>query len=171
MHDLAALLDHGLLVLAGGHGGGLEGGDIGRLADGVAEEAHRDAGLKVAHLDLGLHGGVALQAAHGDEVHVIEAQLGELGHHGLDENVGLGRVDAAGQVVQRHLQDVLAHLLGVIGVVGQSLCIGDHDVNFVVLAGVLQAHALFQGADVVAHMQAAGRTVAGQNNFFHGVLL
>ena len=60
VHDLAALLDHGLLVLTGGHRGGLEGGDVGRLADGVAEEAHRDAGLEVAHLDLALHGGVAL---------------------------------------------------------------------------------------------------------------
>ena len=38
VHDLAALLDHGLLVLTGGHRGGLEGGDVGRLADGVAKE-------------------------------------------------------------------------------------------------------------------------------------
>jgi hypothetical protein len=171
VHDLAALLDHGLLVLTGGHRGGLEGGDIGRLADGVAEEAHRDAGLEVAHLDLALHGGVALQAAHGDQIHIIEAQFRQLRHHGLDKDVGLGRVDAAGQVVQCHLQDVLAHLFRVVGVVGQGLCVGDHHIDLIVLAGVLQAHALLQGADVVAHMQTSGRAVARQNHFFHGFLL
>ena len=170
-HDLAALLDHGLLVLTGRHGGGVESGDVRRLTDGVAEEAHRDAGLKVAHMDLALYGGVALQAAHGDEVHIVEAQLSQFRHHGLDENMGLGGVDAAGQIIQRHLQDVLAHLFRVVGVIGQGLCIGDHNVNLIVLAGVLQAHPLLQGTDIMAHMQAAGGTVAGQNDFFHDVLL
>ena len=169
-HDLAALLDHGLLVLTGRHGGGVEGGDVRSLTDGVAEEAHRDAGLKVAHMDLALDGGVALQAAHGDEVHIVEAQLSQFRHHGLDENMGLGGVDAAGQIIQRHLQDVLAHLFRVVGVIGQGLCIGDHNVDLIVLAGVLQAHPLLQGTDIVAHMQAAGGTVAGQNDLFHDVL-
>ena len=149
----------------------MEGGDVRSLTDGVAEEAHRDAGLKVAHMDLALDGGVALQAAHGDEVHIVEAQLSQFRHHGLDENMGLGGVDAAGQIVQRHLQDVLAHLFRVVGVIGQGLCIGDHNVDLIVLAGVLQAHPLLQGTDIVAHMQAAGGAVAGQNDFFHDVLL
>ena len=165
--DLAALLQHGHLVLACRDGGGAEGGDVGCLADGIGEEADRDAGLKVLLLDLGLDGGVALQAGHRDKVHIIEAQLGQFRHHGLDEDVGLGGVDAHGQVVQRHLQDVLAHLLRVVGVVGQRLRIGDHDVDLIELAGILQADALFQGADVVAHMQAACGAVAGQNDLFH----
>ena len=149
----------------------MESGDVRRLTDGVAEEAHRDAGLKVAHMDLALDGGVALQAAHGDEVHIVEAQLSQFRHHGLDENMGLGGVDAAGQIIQRHLQDVLAHLFRVVGVIGQGLCIGDHNVDLIVLAGVLQAHPLLQGTDIVAHMQAAGGAVAGQNDLFHDVLL
>ena len=165
--DLAALLQHGHLVLACRDGGGAEGGDVGCLADGIGEEADRDAGLKVLLLDLGLDGGVALQAGHRDKVHIIEAQLGQFRHHGLDEDVGLGGVDAHGQIVQRHLQDVLAHLLRVVGVVGQRLRIGDHDVDLIELAGILQADALFQGADVVAHMQAACGAVAGQNDLFH----
>ena len=144
----------------------MEGGDVRSLTDGVAEEAHRDAGLKVAHMDLALDGGVALQAAHGDEVHIVEAQLSQFRHHGLDENMGLGGVDAAGQIIQRHLQDVLAHLFRVVGVIGQGLCIGNHNVDLIVLAGVLQAHPLLQGTDIVAHMQAAGGAVAGQNDFF-----
>ena len=171
MHDLAALLDHGLLILTGGHGGSLESGDIGSLTDGVAEEAHRDAGFEVAHLDLALHGGVALQTADGDQILVVEAQLGQLGHHGLDKDVHLVGVQTAGQIVQRHLQNVLAHLLRVVGVIGQRLRVGDHDKDLIVLAGVLQAHPLLQGTDIVAHMQAAGGAVAGQNDFFHDVLL
>ena len=103
MDDLAALLDHGALVLTCGDGSGLEGGNVRSLADGVSEEAHRDAGLEVLLLDLGLDGGVALQAGDGDEVHIIEAQLGQLRHHRLDEDVCLGGVDAHGQIVQSDL--------------------------------------------------------------------
>ena len=171
VHDLAALLNHGLLILTGGHGGSLKGGDISSLTDGVAEEAHRDAGFEVAHLDLALHGGVALQTADGDQILVVEAQLGQLRHHGLDEDVHLVGVQTAGQIVQRHLQDVLAHLLRVVGVVGQRLRVGDHDKDIIIFAGVLQPHPLLQRADIVANVQAAGGTVAGQNNFFHDVLL
>ena len=171
VHDLAALLQHGHLILTGRHSGGTERRDIRCLADGVGEEAHRDAGLEVPHLDLALHGGVALQAAHRDQIHIIEAQLGQLRHHGLDEDVDLVGVQTAGQIVQCHLQDVLAHLLRVVGVVGQCLRIGDHDKDLVIFAGVLQPHPLLQRADIVANVQAAGGTVAGQNNFFHDVLL
>ena len=171
MNDLAALLDHGALVLTCGDGSGLEGGDVRSLADGVSEEAHRDAGLEVLLLDLGLDGGVALQAGDGDEVHIIEAQLGQLRHHGLDEDVCLGGVDAHGQIVQSDLQDVLAHLLRVIGVVGEGLCVSDHDIDLVELARVLQPDTLLQRADIVADMEPARRAVARQNDLFHTFLL
>ena len=171
MDDLAALLDHGALVLTCGDGSGIEGGDVRSLADGVSEEAHRDAGLEVLLLDLGLDGGVALQAGDGDEVHIIEAQLGQLRHHGLDEDVCLGGVDAHGQIVQSDLQDVLAHLLRVIGVVGEGLCVSDHDIDLVELARVLQPDTLLQRADIVADMEPARRAVARQNDLFHTFLL
>ena len=171
MDDLAALLDHGALVLACGDGSGLEGGDVRSLADGVSEEAHRDAGLEVLLLDLRLDGGVALQAGDGDEVHIIEAQLGQLRHHGLDEDVCLGGVDAHGQIVQSDLQDVLAHLLRVVGVVGEGLCVSDHDIDLVELARVLQPDTLLQRADIVADMEPARRAVARQNDLFHTFLL
>ena len=167
VHDLAALLQHGHLILTGRHSSGTERRDIRCLADGVGKEAHRDAGLEVPHLDLALHGGVALQAAHRDQIHIIEAQLGQLRHHGLDEDVDLVGVQTAGQIVQCHLQDVLADLLRVIGVVRQGLRVSDHNIDLVELAGVLQAHALLQRANVVANMQAARGTVAGQNDLFH----
>ena len=165
--DLAALLQHRHLILARRDGSGAERRNVGGLTDGVGEEADRDAGLEVLLLDLRLDGGVALQAGHRDEVHIIEAQLGQLRHHGLNEDVGLGGVDAHGQIVQRHLQNVLAHLLRVVGVVGQRLCVSDHDVDLIELAGVLQPDALLQGANVMAHMQTARGAVAGQDNLLH----
>ena len=76
-------------------------------------------------------------------------------------------VQTAGQIVQCHLQDVLADLLRVIGVVRQGLRVSNHNIDLVELAGVLQAHALLQRANVVANMQAARGTVAGQNDLFH----
>ena len=80
MDDFLALLEHGHLILACRNGGGAERGDVGSLAHRVAEEAERDAGLKVLLLDLGLDGRVALNAGDGDQVHVIEGELGELGN-------------------------------------------------------------------------------------------
>ena len=53
-----------------------------------------------------------------------------------------------------------------LGVVGQSLCVRDHDIDLVELAGVLEADSFAQRADV-ADVQTAGRTVAGKNDLFH----
>ena len=137
MDDLAALLEHGLLILADRNRRGVECGDVRRLTDRIAEEADGNAGLEITHLDLRLNGGVALHARHSDEVHIVERQLGQLRHHGLDENVGLFRVDARREVVQRDFHDVLAHALGMLGVVGQRLRVCDHNVNLIVFAGIL----------------------------------
>ena len=79
-----------------------------------------------------------------DKVHVVERQLGQLRHHGLDEDIRLFRVNADRQIVQRDLHNVLAHALWVLGVVGQRLCVRNHDVNFVIFSGILQLHALGQ---------------------------
>ena len=170
MHDLAALLQHRHLIFTGGDCRRAECRDISGLADGIGKETNGDAGFKILLLDLRLDGGVALQAGHRDQIHVVEAQLGEFRHHGLDKDVRLGRVDAHSQIIQCHLQDVLAHFLRVIGVIGQGLCVRDHNIDLVELAGILQTDTLFQGADIVAHMQAAGRAVARQNDLFHSIL-
>ena len=167
VHDLPALLEHGQLILAHRHGRGTECGDVGRLTDGIAEEADGNAGLEIALLNLGLDGGVALHAGHRDQIHIVKRQLGQLRHHGLDEYCGLGGIDAAGQIVQRHLHDVAAHLFGMLGVVGERLRVGDHDVDFVVFAGILQPDALLERADVMPHMETAGRAVAGQYDLLH----
>ena len=77
--ELTRQLEHRLLILAGGHRGGLESGDVGCLRHGVAEEAQGDGVvLEAAHLHLRLHGGIALHAAHADDVHQIGGQFGQL---------------------------------------------------------------------------------------------
>ena len=86
MHDLAALFDHWHLVFANRNGGSLECGDIGCLADRVAEEADRNACLKVTHLDFSLYGWVSLHTGNGNQVHIVEGKLSELRNHRLDEN-------------------------------------------------------------------------------------
>ena len=142
--DLAALLEHRLLVLADRHSGRSKGRDVCRLADRVAEEAYRDAGLEVPLPDLRLDGRIALDAGHGDEVHVVEGQLGQLRHHGLDEDAGFFRVDADREVIQRDLKDVLTDFLRMLGVVGERLGVRDHDVDLVVFSGVLKDNPFFQ---------------------------
>ena len=123
--------------------------------------------VEATQLDLRLDGGVALQPRQRHQIHVVEGQLRQLADHGLDEHVGLGRVDAAGHVVQRHLQDVLPHLLRMVEVVGQRLCVGDHEEQLVEFAAVLQEHAVAERAYIVAHVQASGGTVAGEDDLTH----
>ena len=178
MDDLARLLDHRLLVLARGHGRRLEGRDVRRLADRIGEEAHRNAlalrrialdGLlrETAHLDLGLHRRVALQPLHGDQIHVVERQLAQLRHLRLDEERRLLGIEAARKVIERHFDDVLPHLLRIVGIVRQRLCVGDHDEDPLEFARVLQLHATAQRAYVMAQMEPTGGSVARQYDFFH----
>ena len=86
---------------------------------------------------------------------------------GLHENGGLGGVDAAGQIVQRHLHDVVADLLGMVEVVGEGLRVGDHEEQLFEAAAVLEHDAVAQGAHIVAYVEASGRTVAGEDDLAH----
>ena len=140
-HDFRCLFNHRFLVFSGRHGGGAEGRDVGGLADGVGEEAYGDAAFEAAHLDFRLHGWVALQAAYADEVHEIEREFAELRNLALDEKRHLFRVEAAGKVVERHLNDILAHLFRVIDVVGEGLCVGDEYEHLLEVAFVLEFYA------------------------------
>ena len=171
MDDFAALFEHRRLILADGDDGRAEGRDVRRLAYRVAEEADWDARLEVAHLDFRLDGRVALDARDRDEVHVVEGQLRQLRYHRLDEDGRFLRVDAAGEIVERYLEDVAADFLGVLRVVGERLRVGYHYVDFVEFPGVLERHAALERAYVMSHVEAARRTVAGQYYLFHRLLL
>ena len=147
--------------------GGLEGRDIARLADRVAEEAGRDAGFEILLLDLCFDSRISLETRNGDEVHVVHGEFGELRHHGLDEDAGLRGIDADSEVVESDLAHISSDLLRIVRIVRERLRVSDHDVDVVEFAGVLQLDTLTQGADVVADMKAAGRAVAGKNDFSH----
>ena len=165
-HYLACLLQHGFLVFAHGDGGRAERGDVGCLTDGVGEETHGDAGLEVAHLDFGLHRGIALQTRDGDEVHVVECQLAKLGYLRLYEQGAAGGVEPACQVVEGDFDNVLPYFLGGVHVVGQRLGVGNEDEHLLVVSGVLKFDTAAQRAHVVADVQAPGGAVAGQDDFF-----
>jgi hypothetical protein len=104
---------------------------------------------------------VGLRSRHGDQVQVVEGQLCQFRDLRLDQDGRLGRIDADGQVVQRHFDHVAVHLVGVVHIVGQRLGVGQHDE---LLEIVLVCHAVAQAADEVAEVQRAGRTVAGQDD-------
>ena len=165
--DLPGLLQHGQLVLAHRHRVGHEGGNIRRLADGIGQKPHGDAVLEAPHLDLRFDGGVALQPGQRHQIHIVKGQLRQFADVGLHQNGGFLRVDAAGQIVQRHLQDVVPHLLGMVEVVRQRLGVGDHEEQLFIPAAVLQRHAVAQRAYIVAHMKPSGGTVACQNDLSH----
>ena len=129
--NFAGLLNHGLLVFAYGHGRGLECGYIGGLAYGICEESHRYVGLEVAHFDFRFHGRVALKPRYCYQIHVVERKLAQFRHLRLDEDGALCRVDTAGKIVECHLDNVLAHFSRIVGVVGQSLGVGNHYENLI----------------------------------------
>ncbi len=138
VNDFASKLNHRGLVFADRYGCSLEGSDVRRLADGVAEEANRNRLLKVAHLDFGFHRRVALHARNRNEIHVVERQFGQFGDMSLHKDGRLRRVETYRQIIERHLDNVLAHFLGVVGIIGKGLSIGNHDKNLIEIAGVLQ---------------------------------
>ena len=57
-----------------------------------------------------------------------------------------------------------------LGIVGQRLRVGNHNINVVVCAAVLQLHAFAKRADVMTYMQSAGGAIACENYFFHVIL-
>ena len=93
---------------------------------------------------------VSLQAADGDKVHIIERQLGELGYHRLDEDGRLLGIEAHGEIVEGHLDDVLPHFLRVVGIVGECLRVGNEDKHAVEVARILQFDAPTKRPDVVS---------------------
>ena len=143
-NQLACHLNHRLLILSCRHRSGLEERDVGSLADGIAEEAKRNVGLKVAHLYLGLHGRVALHTRHGDEVHEVCGEFGELRNLALDEERTLRRVETCREIVESHLNDVLTDFLRIVRIVGQGLNVSHEHKHTVEVASVLKFHAAAQ---------------------------
>ena len=137
MYDFFTLFDHRHLVFTNRYACGTESGDVSGLADRVAEESNRDAGFEVSHLNLSFYSRVTLYTGYSNQIHIVESQLGQFRDHGLDENRGFLRVQTTGKVIECYLHDVLTNFLRVFCVIGQCLRIGDHNIDFVIVAGVL----------------------------------
>ena len=70
-------------------------------------------------------------------------------------------INTAGQVIESHLDNILADFLGVLRIIGERLGICDHNVDLIVLAGVLKLHTLRKRTHIMAHMKASGGAVSG----------
>ena len=144
--------------------------DVGGLQDGVAEQVvghllHAGGGGHV------LDRGQLLQAFDCDHAAEDEVHFVDLVHGRLEVEGCLLRVDADRQVVEHDVARVLADLGDVLlGRFGrQHVKVGDDEEAFVLF---LECEAVLQAADVVAEMQFAGGTVAGEDSSLgcHGLL-
>ena len=138
--NLTRLFQHRLLVLSHRHGRRFESRNVGSLTDRISEEPHRNARLEVTHLYFCLHCRITLQARHGHQIHEIERQLAQLRYLRLDEDGGLGRIDAAGQIIECHFYHVLPYLFRIVYIIRQGLGICFKDEYFIELTGILQLH-------------------------------
>ena len=111
-------------------------------------------------LHLGFDGRIAVQFGLGDERQERQHELVFGRHGGVRVDHGLFRIDAGGHVVEDQVEHVVLDVLGGV-TVGDHLIVGDDDVG--VHALVLHLHAAAQRAEVMAHVQAARRTVAGEH--------
>ena len=131
---------------------------------GIGEEKARE---RVARrLLLGLDGGVALHLRLGHEGEEGEHELVELGHRGVREDHGLGGVKTAREVVDDHVVDVVADVLGGVAV-SDDLVVRDDDVG--AHAHVLQADAIDERAEVVPEVEAPRRAVAREHRVVLGM--
>ena len=110
-----------------------------------------------------------MKALHRHQIHVVERQFAQFGDLRLDEERRTRRVETRREVIERHLHDVLPHLFGIVRIVRERLCVGDHDEYALEFARVLQFDAAAQRSDVMPQMEPARGAVAGKNDFSHSV--
>ena len=163
--DLAGDLDVRLVVLADRHQVGARQQDVGGLEHRVAQQPQRDR-LLIQQRGAGhvFDAWQAGQPRHRHQVAEEQRQLVGLVHGRLEEDGGLGRVNARAEVVQHHAAGVIRGRVDVFPAVlgGQHVQVGDDEVALVF---VLQAHAVAQAAHVMPQVQPAGGTVAGEDAF------
>ena len=120
----------------------------------VAETGHIYAVTSDNGVEVVIHVGLETVALNGKcfQIHVKEGQFTQFGDLRLDEDRCLAGIQSAGHVVQRHFNNILAHLLGILDIVRQCLCICDHDKSFLIFTGILQLYTSSQRAYIMSHM-------------------
>jgi hypothetical protein len=152
-------LDVRQLVLADRHHVAVAEQDVGGLMDRVREQQGAHAAAAVGGR-LRLDGGVALELRDADEAEKGKQELVERRHRAVGEDRGRGRVDAGGQIVQDQPENRWVERPDAFAV-RDDLVVGDDEEDLD--AGALQAHAVGERAEIVAQVQRAGGTVAGQD--------
>ena len=165
LDNLARLLNHRELIVADRDNGGVKSRDVRRLRNRIREEAHGQSFVgKAAHLNFRLDGWVARKARGGYHIHIVKRQRVQSGQSRLDADCCFFGVDTHRKVVEHNVDDVVADFVGVVGVVGQRLVVGDKNVNLVELSRILKLNAPFERADVMSEVEPSCRAVACQND-------
>ena len=107
------------------------------MADRVAQKAGGNTRLEIFLRDFAFDSRIAFEARDRNNIHVVGGELEQLRDLRLDKNCGLSRVKPDGKIIQRDVQNIFVNLSGCAGVVGEGLGVGNHNVNFVELAGIL----------------------------------
>jgi len=131
--------------------------DVGRLQDGVIEEA----GIGAQSLgNLVLVGHSFLQLGYGSQRVENPGQLIDLGDVTLQKEIGLLRVETEGEVVECYIERILAQRLSIVQR-RQRMVIDDEEVG---LECIMQRNVLTDGTEVIAQMQGPGWLDTGDDD-------
>jgi hypothetical protein len=132
--------------------------DVGRLVHGVGE--HQGRCRAAADGDLVLHRRVPAQLRDADEAEEREHELVQLGDLAVGEDDGAVGIDSRRQVIGDQPLDVTGEVIRRVAV-GDRLVVGDEHEQLD--PEPLETDPVFERAEVMADVQRAGRTVAGQD--------
>ena len=159
--DIAGEFEVLRLVVADGDDAGLVEQDIGGHEDGVLEEAVAD-GFLFGGLHLVLRH--ALQPADGGDAGEHPGEFGVGGHGGLHHDGAGLRIDAGGQVERGDLENLGAQF-GRVLIDCDGMQVHDAENALVI---VLDAHPVFERAQIVSDVKISGGLHSGEDSCFHG---
>ena len=161
LRDIAGEFEVLRLVVAHRDDAGLVEQDVGGHQDGVLQQAVAD-GFLFGGLRLVLRH--ALQPADGGDAGEHPGEFGVRGNGGLHHDGAILRVDSGGQIERGDLEDFGAQFGGVL-VDCDGVQVDDAENALVI---VLDAHPVFQRAEVISDVKISGRLHSGEDSCFHG---
>ena len=144
MYDFFTLLDHRHLIFTNRYMRCTESCDICCLTDWITEETNRNACLKITHLNFSFNGRVTLHTCNRNKVHIIKSQFCQFRYHRLNKDCRFCRIDPACQIIQCNLNDILTYFFRMFRIVCQRLRICNHNINFIIITGILKFNTFFQ---------------------------